>query len=86
MPAARQVLRDLLAKYAEHGPSQQRDLSVLEVDTLSRHGSPVEIAGLFGCAEGLRKTGAEREQVIYAALVVVFITLYEVNLYTRNFH
>ncbi len=66
-PAARKVLQDLLAKYAEHGPSQLQDLRVLEVDPLSRHGSPVQIAAMFGGAEGLRKAVAELEQTIYAA-------------------
>jgi type I restriction enzyme R subunit len=64
---ARLVLQDLLAKYAEHGPSQLHDLRVLEVDPLSRHGSPIQIAALFGGADGLRKAVAELEQVIYAA-------------------
>ncbi len=66
-PAARQILKDLLDKYAEHGPSQLHDLHVLEVDPLSRHGSPVEIAGMFGGADGLRKAVSELEQAIYAA-------------------
>jgi hypothetical protein len=66
-PAAREVLRDLLTKYAEHGPSQLHDLRVLEVDPLARHGSPVEIAGLFGGADGLRVAVSELEEAIYAA-------------------
>jgi type I restriction enzyme R subunit len=66
-PAARQVLQDLLAKYAEHGPSQLHDLGVLEVEPLSRHGSPVEIAALFGGPDSLRLAVSELEQTIYAA-------------------
>jgi type I restriction enzyme, R subunit len=65
--AAREVLKDLLEKYAEHGPSQLHDLRVLEVDPLSRHGSPVEIAQLFGGPDGLRQAVNELEQTIYAA-------------------
>ncbi len=66
-PQAREVLKELLAKYADHGPSQLHDMRILEVEPLSRHGSPVEIAKLFGGSDALQKAVAELEQVIYAA-------------------
>jgi type I restriction enzyme R subunit len=66
-PSAREVLKELLRKYAEHGPSQLEDLRILEVPPLSERGSPVEIARLFGGPEGFRQAVEELEQVIYAA-------------------
>jgi len=66
-PKAREVLRELLQKYAEHGPSQLQDLRILEVPPLSEHGSPTEIARLFGGPADFRKAVLELEQVIYAA-------------------
>ena len=66
-PAAREVLHGLLQKYAEHGPTQLHDLRVLEVEPLSRHGSPVEIAKLFGGPKALQNAVAELERIIYAA-------------------
>ena len=66
-PKAREVLRELLQKYAEHGPSQLQDLRILEVPPLSEHGSPTEIARLFGGPADFKKAVSELEQVIYAA-------------------
>ena len=66
-PTAREVLHGLLQKYAEHGPTQLHDLRVLEVDPLSRYGSPVEIAKLFGGPKALQNAVAELERIIYAA-------------------
>lgn len=66
-PEAREVLKELLQKYAEHGPSQLQDLRILEVPPLSERGSPVEIARLFGGPEEFRRAVGELEQVIYAA-------------------
>ncbi len=67
VPTARAVLDDLLAKYAEHGVGQLDDLRVLEVPPLSRHGTPVEIAGRFGGAEALRTALQDLEARLYAA-------------------
>lgn len=66
-PTAREILRELLEKYAEHGPTQLHDLRVLEVDPLSRFGSPVEIARHFGGGEGLRRAVDNLEKLIYVA-------------------
>jgi type I restriction enzyme R subunit len=66
-PEAREVLKELLQKYAEHGPSQLHDLRILEVPPLSERGSPVEIARLFGGPVEFRQAVGELEQVIYAA-------------------
>jgi type I restriction enzyme R subunit len=67
VPAARVVLDDLLAKYAEHGVGQLDDLRVLEIAPLTRHGTPVEIAGRFGGADALREVLAGLEERLYAA-------------------
>lgn len=66
-PQAREILTELLEKYAEHGPSQLHDMRILEVEPLSRHGSPVEIAKLFGGSQALQRVFSELEQAIYAA-------------------
>lgn len=66
-PAARTVLDELLAKYAEHGVGQLDDLRILEVPPLSLHGTPVEIAERFGGAEALRNTLADLESRLYTA-------------------
>jgi type I restriction enzyme R subunit len=66
-PAARDVLTQLLNKYAEHGISQIDDLGVLEVPPLSALGSPSEIAGRFGSAPALRKAVEQLGELLYAA-------------------
>ena len=53
-PEAREVLAQLLDKYAQHGISQLDDLGVLEVPPISALGSPSEIAERFGSATGLK--------------------------------
>jgi type I restriction enzyme R subunit len=66
-PAAREVLREILEKYADYGPNQLKDLRILEVPPLSDRGTPLEIAALFGGPDGLRYAISELEQAIYAA-------------------
>lgn len=67
VPAAREILEELLDKYAEHGIEQLDDLSVLRVPPLSEHGTVVEIADLFGGHEELRHAVRQLEDVVYAA-------------------
>jgi type I restriction enzyme R subunit len=66
-PAAREVLAQLLDKYAEHGVSQLDDLSVLEIPPLSALGSPTEIADRFGSADALKEAVGKLEELLYAA-------------------
>ena len=66
-PAARQVLTLLLDKYATHGVSELDDLAALSTMPLSELGSPTEIAGRFGSAEGLRSAVEQLGKLIYAA-------------------
>lgn len=65
--AARQILEELLDKYAEHGIEQLEDLSVLRVPPLSDHGTVVEIAEVFGGHEALRQAVQQLESHLYAA-------------------
>ena len=66
-PEAREVLGQLLDKYAEFGISQLDDLGVLDVPPLSALGSPTEIASGFGSPEALRQAVAEMGSLLYAA-------------------
>jgi type I restriction enzyme R subunit len=66
-PAAREVLGQLLDKYAEYGIGQLDDLGVLEVPPISSLGSPVEIAGRFGSPAALREAVEELGELLYAA-------------------
>ena len=66
-PAARDVLAQLLDKYAEHGISQLDDLGVLGVPPLSALGSPAEIAGRFGSPAALRDAVEKLGELLYAA-------------------
>jgi type I restriction enzyme R subunit len=66
-PEARQVLEELLEKYAVHGDAQFLLPDVLRVPPLSRHGTVAEIIGLFGDAENLRAAVTELQAELYAA-------------------
>jgi type I restriction enzyme R subunit len=66
-PEARQVLDELLEKYAEHGDAQFVLPDVLRVPPLSRHGTVAEIVTLFGGAEELRAAVTELQAQLYAA-------------------
>ncbi len=66
-PEAREVLEQLLRKYAEHGVSQLDDLSVLQVPPLSDLGSPTEIAARFGGVDDLRTAVQNLRELLYVA-------------------
>jgi type I restriction enzyme R subunit len=66
-PEARQVLGELLEKYAEYGIAQLDDLQVLQVPPLSLLGSPTEIAARFGSTGDLRQAVAKLEELLYSA-------------------
>jgi type I restriction enzyme, R subunit len=66
-PAAREVLTQLLDKYAEHGIGQLDDLGVLEVPPLSLLGSPAEIADRFGSPDALQEAVGKLGELLYAA-------------------
>ncbi|MBI2312973.1 MAG: DEAD/DEAH box helicase family protein [Betaproteobacteria bacterium] len=66
-PEARQILDELLEKYAAHGDAQFVLPDVLHVPPISAHGSPGEIIRLFGGAEQLRDAVARLQAELYAA-------------------
>jgi type I restriction enzyme R subunit len=66
-PAARQVLEQLLEKYAEHGDAQFLLPDVLKVPPLSQHGNVNEIVSKFGGADKLREAVTQLQALLYAA-------------------
>ena len=66
-PEARQILRELVDKYAEHGLEQLKLPEVLKVPPISEHGNPSEIARVFGGPDELRRAIDELQTLLYAA-------------------
>jgi type I restriction enzyme R subunit len=66
-PEARQILDQLVEKYAQLGIRQLDDLQILEVPPLSTMGTSVEIVTRFGGPEQLKKAIGELQRLIYAA-------------------
>jgi len=66
-PEARQILEELLEKYAEHGDAQFVLPDVLHVPPLSAHGTVGEITRLFGGTDHLRAAVTELQAQLYAA-------------------
>jgi type I restriction enzyme R subunit len=64
---ARQILEELLEKYAEHGTAQFVLPDVLQVPPISDHGNVIEVAKYFGGAEKLREAIHELQTILYAA-------------------
>lgn len=64
---AKQILEELVEKYAEHGDAQFALPDVLHVPPISMHGSITEISKAFGGAEQLRKAVQELQTLLYAA-------------------
>jgi type I restriction enzyme, R subunit len=66
-PEARDILHELVDKYAEHGLGQLRLPDVLKLPPLSARGNPSEIARVFGGPAQLREAVDDLEELIYAA-------------------
>ncbi|WP_315730332.1 MULTISPECIES: EcoAI/FtnUII family type I restriction enzme subunit R [unclassified Bradyrhizobium] len=66
-PEARQVLDELLQKYADHGDAQFVLPDVLHVPPISNHGNPGEIIKLFGGAEQLRTAVNDLQGILYGS-------------------
>ncbi len=64
---ARQILEELLDKYAEHGDAQFALPDVLHVPPISAHGTVADIIKLFGGADQLRAAVTELQNQLYAA-------------------
>lgn len=66
-PEARQILEDLLEKYAVYGDAQFVLPDVLKVPPLSDHGQVGDIVRLFGGPDQLRDAVNELQKYLYAA-------------------
>lgn len=66
-PEARQVLDELLEKYALHGDAQFTLPDVLHVPPISNHGNPGEIIRLFGSPEQLRTAVNDLQGILYGS-------------------
>ena len=66
-PQAKEILNELLEKYAEYGTAQFVIPDVLKVPPISEHGNVVEIARYFGGPEHLRTAVNRLQTLLYAA-------------------
>jgi type I restriction enzyme R subunit len=66
-PEAREILGELLEKYAEDGEMQFTLPDVLKVSPVSRHGNVNEIIGKFGGAEKLLSAVNQLQSFLYAS-------------------
>jgi type I restriction enzyme R subunit len=66
-PEAREILNDLLEKYAVDGELQFTLPDVLKVPPISQHGNVAEIIGKFGGTDQLRNAVNELQSLLYAA-------------------
>ena len=64
---ARQILYELLEKYAEHGEAQFVLPDVLRVPPISTHGQPAEIIKLFGGPDQLRQVVNDLQGLLYGS-------------------
>jgi len=64
---AREILNDLLEKYATDGELQFTLPDVLKVPPISQHGNVAEIIGKFGGADQLRNAVNQLPSLLYAA-------------------
>lgn len=65
-PEAREILDDLLEKYASDGELQFTLPDVLKVPPISQHGNVNEIIGKFGGADQLRTAVNQLQSLLYA--------------------
>lgn len=66
-PEARQILDELLEKYAQHGDAQFLLPDVLRVPPISEHGQPGEIIRLFGGPDNLRQAVSDLQMHLYGS-------------------
>ncbi len=64
---ARQILDELLEKYADHGDAQFKLPDVLYIPPISEHGEPAEIIQIFGGADELREAVNHLQSELYAS-------------------
>jgi type I restriction enzyme R subunit len=66
-PGAREILADLLEKYAADGETQFTLPDVLKVHPITRHGNVAEISAKFGGENQLRSAVGQLQILLYAA-------------------
>jgi len=66
-PEARQILDELLEKYAEHGNAEFVLPDILHIPPLSEHGTVLQISAAFGGADKLRQAVHDMQNLLYAA-------------------
>jgi type I restriction enzyme R subunit len=66
-PEAREILGELLEKYADDGELQFTLPDVLKVAPISRHGNVAEIISKFGDVDDLRQAMNKLQAVLYVA-------------------
>ncbi len=66
-PQAREILNELLDKYAQHGTAEFVIPDALKVPPISDHGNVMEIANLFGGSAKLRQAVNDLQTLLYAA-------------------
>ncbi len=64
-PKARQILSDLLDKYADHGDAQFEIPEIFDVSPLAEHGTFDEIAHAFGGPEKLGRAVRDLQSLLY---------------------
>jgi len=67
-PQAREIIEVLLDMYTDYGYKQLDDMSVLRVPNISKHGTPVQIAKLFGGVNVLRRTLFKLQNLVYSGV------------------
>ena len=66
-PEAREILDELIEKYADYGTAEFVLPGALQVPPISDRGNVIEIAKLFGGAEKLREAVNQLQTLLYAA-------------------
>ncbi len=66
-PEAKEILDEILEKYAQFGLAQFEIPDILQVPPISAHGNVLEISKLFGGAEPLRTALADLQRLLYTA-------------------
>jgi type I restriction enzyme R subunit len=66
-PQAKEILNELLEKYAEHGTSEFTLPDCLQIPPINRHGNVIEIAAMFGGEDKLRNAVKQLQSLLYAA-------------------
>ncbi len=65
-PEAREILRQILDKYVEHGAEGFKVPGILKVAPISDHGNVLKIAGKFGGPEELRDAVDRLQTLLYS--------------------